>query len=259
MLQQTAFPNLRLSAITGLQGSRTYILDTSNSQSKRSLQVPGLVFSLRLWNYNPPKPECLHIRPLSPGIQDGTKKAFLSAGLLDLKVVLKLLPLRIIAPMLCVSLTLRVIVQPSNKDAHSGSPQAVIDCSKRELPQPRTLPCFWRGGCTISLRIFRKEGGASPRLPVIAELPLMPSISSCIIVFCDAAEFQQLLKLLPNICDLVFAEINSAPDNEEGMDDIQIQAVAACTQLKRLKLWQCHNISQVGLISLCHCLQACAV
>lgn len=68
-----------------------------------------------------------------------------------------------------------------------------------------------------------------------------PSISSCVFASCDAAAVFEILELIFNVIGLVLACIDKKDsgsnhaDHDQGIDNRQLQSVAAYAHLLRLK------------------------
>lgn len=81
-------------------------------------------------------------------------------------------------------------------------------------------------------------------LPFIASLPCMAGVSQLQIEDCPPEAIPLVLHIFPNLQVMLL-------DSEEGVDDYDMQALAACKHLIRLILFSCSKVSPMGVMALC--------
>lgn len=132
----------------------------------------------------------------------------------------------------------------SNNDSVSVSCSLTCPTTAVDLALLETRTGSFLENAIISISGARLERGAS-LLPFIAALPHMPRVKRCGVNTVKAADLGPLLRHLPEIKQLWLGSIG-------GMDDVVVQDVAACQQLRDICLKECHGVSSIGLVALCH-------
>lgn len=83
-----------------------------------------------------------------------------------------------------------------------------------------------------------------PLSSFLTALPCMLGVIDCSFSGCRAADLRLLLDAFPDLQNLSIDPI-------AGISDLQLHAVAACSQLKTLSLDSCNGVSPMELLALC--------
>lgn len=241
-LLQSSFPNLHSLRVLNMLYE---CLDMSRNETILSLDLTCDMFLTRTqWLHLPPQLQHLSIRGgihhVPPKHADGTSCV---KHLLSLKLDTTYENLDVFAQLLRAAPLLRTFenhrdhVELSFFFDRTSCDSTVADLAT--LHAHRDFGIF--RGTALDI-YFSKEDVGPEIMHALASLPVMTVVTKCTVRSTTAAECQHLLCAFPDVSSLILIW--------QDCDDLELQALAACSSLTRLLLIGCNNVHTVGLIAL---------
>lgn len=252
-LQPSLLPNI--SSLSFLDMSGGFRLpDISGNHGIVFLDVHGCHFSTDAhWLLLPRNLEVLRCRIIlsgPPSLADGTM-SFQSLKRLEVHDCAPLIPLGAIAQLAANAPSLVSITAQMNcKDKGEffvmvELTQSTASSTSAHLSLLQPMLTRHALDSATFLVDFSQSDAQDSLLSVISALPRITGVARCKIQVCNPGELGPLLVCFPDIQEL---QIQTAA----GLDDVELQEIAVCTSLTTLNLHSCHNITIMGLLSLCH-------
>lgn len=243
-----AFPQLRELDLPTLKDQ---MLDMSHLRSVRSLRIHSLTFLTEAqWHMLPPRLQTLYIDQLEvgpPTTKDGATGRSLLPYLLYFNANTTM-PLHAVAQLLRAAPALRDLGAGFEEDCDNdeethpfvqvkesltASADLLVLRDRSSLPSIKNIVYCFNGHEYQTVGVLQ---------PILATLPRMTGSTSCMFVNCNPSLLTQLLEMFPDVCDLALGG---------NMNNLQLQSLVVCAQLKRLKLHQCNLLGPVALALVC--------